>query len=230
MNSFKDTALEVIQMIVPITVIVIILQMTLIKLPLETFSQFFAGVIMVGVGLFLFLIGVDVGLTPVGEDMGSTLTKKGRLWVLLFFGFIIGFASTVAEPHVQVLDKQVNLVSDGAVPKLLLIVSIGIAVGFFVIIGLLRILFNIDIIKIFIIGVTIVFILTIFTPANFVPIAFDSGGVITGPLIVPFIMALGLGMTRVLGGKSNMENSFGLIGLTTIGPILALLILGVIFG
>ena len=216
MNSLKETALEVIQMIVPISIIVIILQLTMIKLPLETFSNFFAGAIMVGFGLFLFLIGVDVGLTPV--------------WLILFFGFILGFASTVAEPHVQVLDKQVNLISGGSVPKSVLIMTIGILVGIYTIFGLLRILFNIDIIKIFIIRLIVIFLLTVITPANFIPISFDAGGVITGPLIVPFIMALGLGITRVLGGKSNSENGFGLVGLLTLGPILALLILGVIYG
>ncbi len=228
MNNLKDTALEVVQMIVPISIIVIILQFTWIKLPLETFSHFFAGVVMVGIGLFLFLIGTDVALTPVGEMMGSSLSKTGKLSMLILFGFIIGFASTVAEPHVQVLDTQVNLVSNGSVSKTFLVLSLGIVVGIYVVLGLLRIIFNIDIIKIFIVSLCIIFIFTVFTSPDFVPIAFDAGGIITGPLIVPFIMALGLGVTRVLGGKSNAENGFGLIGLTTLAPILAMIIIGVI--
>ena len=101
MNNIKETALEVIQMILPISIIVIILQFAYIRLPIEDFSHFFAGAFMVGIGLFLFLIGVDVGLTPIGEMMGSSLSKSGKLWLMLFFGFVVGFASAEAEPHVK---------------------------------------------------------------------------------------------------------------------------------
>ncbi|PAV31567.1 hypothetical protein CIL05_02610 [Virgibacillus profundi] len=230
MDNIKETVLEVIYSILPITIVITVLQFTIIGLPIETFIQFLIGVLMVGVGLILFLLGVNVGLLPVGEMIGSALSKTNKLWLIIFFGFLLGIVVTVAEPDVRVLSTQVDQVSGGAIPKSILILAVALGVGTFVALAMIRIIFNFSIVYILAIGYGIIFLLAAFTPASYVPISFDSGGVTTGPLTVPFILALGLGVATVLRGKSASSDSFGLVALASIGPILSVLILGVIYG
>lgn len=230
MNSIKDTVLEVIYSVLPITLVITALQFTLVWLPMETFLQFLIGAVMVGVGLIFFLLGVNVGLQPVGEMIGSALSKTKKVWLIIFFGFILGVVVTVAEPDVRVLSTQVDQVSGGAIPKSILILAVALGVGIFVALAMLRIIFNFSIIYLLAIGYGIIFLLAAFTPPTFVPISFDSGGVTTGPLTVPFIMALGVGVATVLRGKSATSDGFGLVALASIGPILSVMILGAIYG
>jgi hypothetical protein len=230
MQNIKDTIKEVVYAVIPITLVVIILQFTIIWLPLEMFLQFLIGVAMVSVGLVLFLLGVHIGLLPVGEMIGSALPKTNKLWMILFFGFLLGFVVTVAEPDVRVLANQIDLVSNGEISSNILIYSVALGVGIFVTFALLRIIFNIKITHLLIGGYGLAFLLAAFTPANFIPISFDAGGVTTGPMTVPFILALGVGVASVLKGKATASDSFGLVALASIGPILAVLILGVIYG
>lgn len=230
MQDFKETIKEVIYAVLPITLVVIILQFTIIWLPFEMFLQFLVGVVFVTVGLILFLLGVHIGLLPVGEMIGSALPKTKKLWMILFFGFFLGFVVTVAEPDVRVLANQIDLVSNGEISSNILIYSVALGVGIFVALALLRIIFNIKITHILIGGYGLAFTIAAFTPANFIPISFDAGGVTTGPMTVPFILALGVGVASVLKGKATSSDSFGLVALASIGPILAVLILGVIYG
>lgn len=185
---------------------------------------------MVGVGLILFLLGVNIGLLPVGEMIGSALSKTKKLSLIVGFGVVLGIVVTVAEPDVRVLSTQVDQVSGGAIPKSILILAVALGVGIFVGLAMLRIVFNFSIIYLLVIGYGLIFILAAFTPPIFVPISFDSGGVTTGPLTVPFIMALGVGVATVLRGKSASSDGFGLVALASIGPILSVLVLGVIYG
>lgn len=230
MDNIKETVREVIFSILPITLVITILQFTLTWLPMETFLQFLVGVLMVGIGLILFLLGVNVGLVPVGEMIGSTLSKTKKLTVIVLFGFLLGFVVTIAEPDVRVLSLQVDKVSSGQIPKSILILAVALGVGIFVALAMIRIIFAINIIYLLAIGYGIIFLLASFTPSSFMPISFDSGGVTTGPLTVPFILALGVGVASVLRGKSTSGDSFGLVALASVGPILAVLILGVVYG
>ncbi|ADU30511.1 DUF1538 domain-containing protein [Evansella cellulosilytica] len=230
MQDLKDTIKEVIYAVLPLTIVVIILQFTIIWLPLEAFLQFLIGVVLVSVGLVLFLLGVHVGLLPVGEMIGSTLPKTKKLSIILFFGFLLGFVVTVAEPDVRVLALQVDQVSGGEISRNILVYSVALGVGIFVMLAMLRIVFNISITYLLVAGYGIVFLLAAFTPASFIPISFDAGGVTTGPMTVPFILALGVGVASVIRGKTSSSDSFGLVALASIGPIIAVLILGVIYG
>lgn len=230
MDNIKETVLEVIYSIIPITLVVTALQFTIIWLPMETFLQFLIGVLFVGVGLILFLLGVNVGLLPVGEMIGSALTKTKKVWMIVFFGFLLGAVVTIAEPDVQVLASQVDQVSNGAIPKSILILAVALGVGIFVGLAMLRVIFNISITYLLVSGYGLIFAIAAFTPAHYVPISFDSGGVTTGPLTVPFILALGVGVASVIRGKSASSDGFGLVALASIGPILSVLILGVIYG
>jgi len=230
MQNIKDISLEILYAVLPITVVVIILQFTLIWLPTEVFLQFLIGVVMVSSGLILFLIGVHVGLLPIGEMIGSALPKTGKISLVVLFAFLMGFVVTVAEPDVRVLATQVDIVSQGEISKNLLIIVVALGVAIFVGLAMLRIILSIPITYILVVGYGLIFLLAAFTPPNFVPISFDAGGVTTGPMAVPFILALGVGVARVLGGKTASADGFGLVALASIGPVLAVLLLGVIFG
>lgn len=230
MHNIKGTVLEVVYAVIPISIFVIILQFTVIFMPVEIFLQFIIGVIMVGLGLIFFLLGVHMGLLPLGEMIGSALPRTKKMWMVVFFGFLLGFVITIAEPDVRVLATQVDFVSDGLISKNILIYTVSIGVAFFVALAMLRIILNFSIIYILVIGYALVFVLAAFTPSSFVPVAFDAGGVTTGPMTVPFILALGMGVASVLRGKSASSDGFGLVALASIGPILAVLVLGVIYG
>lgn len=229
LSRLKKLSQEIVITIGPIILIVSILQFTMIKMPWAVFFKFLIGSAMVIFGLTLLLQGLKIGLLPVGEMIGSALSKKGSVTLLLFLGFLLGFAITIAEPDVLVLSAHVNMVSNGEINKNILIAMIGIGVGLFILISFLRIILKIPIIYILLGGYLTILVLSFFSNKNFIPVGFDAGGVTTGPITVPFILALGLGFTYVLGSKSNTSDSFGLIGLASIGPIITVLILGVIY-
>lgn len=163
---------------------------------MEVFFQFLAGVVFVGIGLILFLLGVQIGLLPVGEWIGSALSKTKKVGVIVGFGFILGLVVTVAEPDVRVLATQVDQVSGGDIPRNILIVAVALGVALFVGLSMLRIIFHVPITYLLAPGYGLVFLLALFTPPSFIPISFDSGGVTTGPLTVPFILSLGVGLLR----------------------------------
>ena len=226
-KEIREILWEIVQAILPITVVITLLQLFLIRMPAPVFGQFLIGAVMVTVGLFLFLLGVKVGLLPVGERIGAALASRGSVIILVAASFILGFAITVAEPDVRVLAYQVDLVSGGQIGAGILIVAVSLGVAFFVAVAMLRIILGVPIAYLLAAGYGIVLILSFFTPADFVAISFDAGGVTTGPMAVPFIMALGLGTTAVLGGKSTLADGFGLVGLASIGPVIGVMLLGV---
>ncbi len=230
MKEIKEILREVLQAIIPIVVVITLIQFFVIHTPIDLFWQFIAGAVMVTAGLFLFLVGVRVSLLPIGEMIGSEMTSRGSLLFLLVAAFIFGFVITVAEPDVRVLAHQVDIASRGAIESNILIVAVALGVGFFVSLAILRILLGIPIFYFLSAGYILIVVLSFFTPPAFVAISFDAGGVTTGPMAVPFILALGVGATAVLGGKSTVSDTFGLIGLASIGPVLGVMILGVIFG
>lgn len=230
MQTIKRTILEVISAVLPITLVVIILQITLMKVPLTTLLQFLVGVLLVSAGLILFLLGVQLGFLPMGEHLGEALAKTGKLWLVLFFGLLLGFVAAMAEPNVRILAAQFDFVSEGTIPKNLLIYSVALGMGVSVSLALLRTILHIPISRLLFIGYFLIFILALAAPPQYFPISFDAGGMSTGPLIIPFILSLGVGVTSVLNSNEPSSESFGMVGLAYIGPVLAVLLLGVIFG
>ncbi len=226
----KSFFLDVIKLIGPILVFVLILNFTFVKMPNEVLTKFFFGAILVIIGLKFFLKGIKLSLIPIGEQVGAEIPKKKSTILLLITGFILGFAVTIAEPDVRVLADQIDFVSNGNINKNLLIIAIGLGIGLFLLFSFIRILKNIPIIYVFIFGYLIILILAFFTPKNYIPISFDAGGVTTGPITVPVIMSLGFGLISVLGGKNKLSEAFGLIGIASIGPVITVMILGIIFG
>ncbi|GEL08530.1 DUF1538 domain-containing protein [Salisediminibacterium halotolerans] len=230
MKQIYDQFQEVVMAILPLAAVIIILQFTVIGMPPDVFFRFIAGVVMVGLGLFLFLVGVHIGLLPIGEMIGSTLPKTKKPVLIIGTGFVLGVVVTIAEPDVRVLASQVDQVSGGEISNMVLVYSVAIGVGFFVAMAMVRTLFNIPLKYILIVSYGLVFFMLTFVPDMFVPISFDAGGVTTGPMTVPFILALGVGVASVLRGKSSTSDGFGLVALASIGPIFAVMILGVIYG
>jgi len=225
-NEIKKELFEVIRSVGPISVVVFLFLFYISKVDI---TSFLVGLIMVILGITLFLLGINLGFLPFGEAIGSELPMRGSLSFLLIFSFIIGFITTIAEPDVRVLSTQVDYVSNGAIPQLLLVLSIGFGIGIFVSLAMLRIVYGIGYPYLFIPGYIIIIILSLFTPQSFVAIAFDAGGVTTGPVTVPIILSLGIGISSVLGGKSALSDGFGLIGLASMGPVISVMLLGVLY-
>jgi hypothetical protein len=227
-NHITAKALEVITAVLPLVLAVIILQFAIINMPLQLFLQFIIGAVMVIAGMILFLLGVEIGILPMGKALGGELPRRQSLFLVMGIAFLISFAATVAEPDVIVLTREVDEVSQGAVAQNVLIYAIAIGVGFFVAVAMLRILLGFPIAYLLTAGYVTVIILAFFTPADFVPVAFDAGGVTTGPMAVPIILSLGLGFSSVLAGRSPLSDGFGLIGLASIGPIIGVMVMGMV--
>ena len=191
---------------------------------------FTVGAVMLIVGIGLFNMGADLAMTPMGSHVGAGLSKQRKLGLLLGVSFIMGLLITVAEPDLQVLADQLKTVMNGTT----LIFTVGFGVGAFLLVAILRIVFRKQLSALLMLFYMLLFALALMLCVqeknDLLPAAFDSGGVTTGPITVPFIMALGVGISSVLGDRHNQENSFGLVALCSIGPILAVLVLGVASG
>ena len=210
--------------VLPITLIVFLLSITLAPLSLSTFVMFLVGAIMLIFGMGLFTLGVDMSMIPMGEGIGVQMSKSKKILLSLTACLVLGVIITVAEPDLQVLAEQVP-----SIPNLVLILTVAAGVGFFLLIAQLRMLLKIPLSYTLVFFYIIVFILAWFAPDDFVPVSFDSGGVTTGPITVPFIMALGIGMAAIRSDKNSSSDSFGLIALCSIGPILSVLLLGIFY-
>ena len=185
---------------------------------------FLTGAVLLIVGMLFFNVGVDLSMTPMGERVGTIMTRSKNLIVMIAISFIMGFVITVSEPDLQVLAQQVP-----SIPNMALILAVAAGVGVFLVIAILRMLFAIPLPKLLVVFYLIIFALTPLVPSDFLAIAFDSGGVTTGPMTVPFIMAFGIGISAIRNDKHAADDSFGLVSLCSIGPIMAVLLLGMIY-
>lgn len=222
-NNLKQTAKETTLAILPICVIITIISL-LFKIDSETITSFITSSILLIIGISLFTFGADISMMIIGEKIGNRLIKNKNLIMILLVTFIIGILITVAEPDLRVLATQIT-----SIPTNLLIVAVGVGVGIFLMIAALKILFKISLRTILLISYSLVFLLLFFVSSGFIPIAFDSSGVTTGPISVPFILALGLGFAASRTDNEAQSDTFGLIGLCAIGPKVTVLILGMIF-
>ena len=228
MKELRSKIWEALISALPITAIVYILALTpwfdLNQTELITFS---IGAVLLVLGIGLFNLGADLAMTPMGTHVGAGLSRQRKLGLLLAVCFVLGMLITIAEPDLQVLATQVSAVMNGTV----LIYAVGAGVGAFLLVAILRIVFRKQLSVILMLFYMLLFALALMLAVNdnlnLLPMAFDSGGVTTGPITVPFIMALGVGISSVLGDKRSQENSFGLVALCSVGPILAVLVLGI---
>ncbi len=228
MNELWEKIKEALLSALPVTAIVYILALTpLFDLSTTELITFTVGAVMLILGIGLFSLGADMAMTPMGTHVGSGLSKQKKLGLLLSVCFVLGMLITIAEPDLQVLANQVSAVMNGTV----LIYAVGIGVGSFLVIAILKIVFQKSLSHILMLFYMLLFAMALMLVVNgneaLLPMAFDSGGVTTGPITVPFIMALGVGISNVLGDRRSKENSFGLVSLCSVGPILAVMILGI---
>ena len=229
MNLFQKLK-ETLVSVLPIMGIVLVLGLSVAPLGSVVIVRFLVGGVLLILGLTIFTWGVDIGILPFGEKCGAALTSKKNLFILLAAAFAIGFMVTIAEPDVQVLANQIQNVSQ-SVNKWILVIMIAIGVGLFVMLGLLRTVLNWKLRWVLILCYAALFILAFISPADFQGVSFDAGGATTGPMTVPFIMALGMGVSAVRSGKksgADSDSSFGLTGIASIGPIAAVCIYGLI--
>ena len=228
MKELWEKIKEALVSTLPVTAIVYVLALT----PLFDLSQtelitFTIGAVMLVLGIGLFSLGADLAMTPMGTHVGSGLSKQKKLGLLLSVCFVLGMLITIAEPDLQVLANQVSAVMNGTV----LVYCVGFGVGIFLVIAILKIVFRRSLSQILMLFYMLLFamalMLVVSGNESLLPMGFDSGGVTTGPITVPFIMALGVGISNVLGDRRSKENSFGLVSLCSVGPILAVLVLGI---
>jgi len=224
MFQMREKLNESLSSVVPITAIVLILSITIAPVETGVLVLFLFGALMLIFGMSLFTLGAGLSMQPMGEGIGVQLSKSRRIPISMMICFILGVLITVAEPDLQVLAEQIP-----SVPNLVLILTVGLGVGVFLVIALLRIVFGIPLARLLLVFYVLIFALAIFVPEDFLPAAYDSGGVTTGPITVPFIMALGVGMAAIRSDKRSAEDSFGLVALCSIGPILAVMVLSLFF-
>lgn len=212
----REAALSVL----PIVVIVLLLCLTIAPVPTGLMFSFIIGAVLIIAGMGLFTLGTETSMTPIGSRLGASLTKSRRLVLILVVSFILGFAVTIAEPDLQVLADRVPHINN-----LTLIITVGIGVGFFLAVCMLRIVTGLRLRWLLIGFYVAVFVLAAFADKDMLSIAFDSGGVTTGPMTVPFILAFGVGVANIRSDRKAEADSFGLVALCSIGPILAVLAL-----
>ncbi len=222
--KLREKLLEALQAVLPIAAIVLVLCFTIAPVSPSILLCFLLGAAMIVVGIMFFTLGAEMSMTPMGERVGAVITKSRRLPVVLGIGFLLGFLITISEPDLQVLANQVP-----SIPNRTLILSVAAGVGLFLVFAFLRMLLGIALPKLLVLFYGIIFVLAAFVPKEFLAVAFDSGGVTTGPMTVPFIMALGVGVSAIRGDRHAADDSFGLVAMCSVGPILAVLLLGIVF-
>lgn len=220
---------EVLYAVLPITVMVLILNFTLAPLDYLLIIRFIIGAIFIIIGLSIFLFGVDIGITPIGQSMGATIAKSNKIWIVATAGLCLGFFISIAEPDLHILAGQVDLVTSGLISKVSIVVVVSIGIGLLISTGLIRIVFNYPLYKLLTILYLIIFVLAIFTSPEFLAISFDASGATTGTLTVPFILALALGISTLKkDSKASEKDSFGLVAIASTGAIITVMIMNII--
>ena len=223
-EKLKEKTREALTSVLPITGIVLLLSVTLVPMEIGTLALFLTGAVLLIIGMGFFRLGAEMAMTPLGQGVGKRLMKKKNLLIIVAVCFLMGAIITISEPDLQVLADQV-----ASIPNQVLIYTVAVGVGIFTAIAALRILFRISLSKLLICLYVLLFILSAFTPSDFIAVAFDSGGVTTGPMTVPFIMALGVGLSAARSDKDGTSDSFGLVALCSVGPIMMVMLLGIFY-
>ena len=223
-EKLKEKIRESLSSVLPITVIVLLLSVTMVPMEIGTLSLFLTGAVLLIVGMGFFQLGAEMAMTPLGQGVGGRLVKSNRMLLIMLISFLMGTIITISEPDLQVLANQV-----ASIPNQVLILTVAVGVGIFLAIAVLRILFHVALSKMLVVFYVLLFLLSFFSPREFTAVAFDAGGVTTGPMTVPFIMALGVGLSAARSDKDGANDSFGLVALCSIGPIMMVLLLGIFY-
>lgn len=223
-EKLKEKIKESLSSVLPITIIVLLLSVTLVPMEIGTLALFLTGAVLLIVGMGFFQLGAEMAMTPLGQGVGSRLMKGKRMVLIVLVSLFMGIIITIAEPDLQVLANQV-----ASIPNQVLIWTVALGVGIFLVAAVLRVLFHVSLSKLLLAFYILLFGLSFFSPDSFTAVAFDSGGVTTGPMTVPFIMALGVGLSASRSDRDGASDSFGLVALCSIGPIMMVLLLGIFY-
>jgi len=222
--KLQEKLKEAMVAVLPIVGIVLLLSFTIAPLSPSILLSFLLGALLVIVGMMFFTLGAELSMTPMGEKVGARMTQSKKLGLIIFLAFVLGVIITISEPDLQVLATQVP-----SIPNATLILAVAVGVGLFLVVAILRMLLSVALPPLLTVCYIIAFLLMFLVPADFRAVAFDSGGVTTGPMTVPFIMALGVGISAIRNDRHAADDSFGLVALCSIGPILAVLLLGLVY-
>lgn len=228
-DGIDHVIIEVIQALTPLVIFFLIFQVLSLKLPREYIINLMKGLIITLIGMVLFFQGVKLAFLPVGQQIGEFFGSFEHVWLLIPFGFLLGFLATYAEPAVRVLCYQIEKSSNGYIRGSLILYALSFGVAASVSVGMARIIYGIPFLPLIIGGYILAIVLMWFTDPDFIAIAFDSGGVATGPMAVTFLMALAVGVAESLGGRDPIVEGFGLIAFIALTPILTVMILGIVF-
>jgi len=229
-EGFGHVLYEVALALLPIIIFFLFFQFFVLKLPFSKLKDILIGMFLTFWGLAFFLQGVHVGFLPIGTAMGEALGQIPYKWVLIPIGFVLGFVAVFAEPAVSVLIQQVEKASGGYIPQKVLLYTLSIGVAVSVSLAMVRLVLGIPIWYFIIPGYIIALSLTFFSSKSFTAIAFDSGGVATGPMTATFIVALFIGMASVLEGRDPLLDGFGMVAMVALAPIISVLTLGLVYG
>ena len=226
MKVLIDKIKEVLSAVLPVVIIVIILNFTLVDIPNVLLFQFILGALAIVLGLSILLFGIEIGVLPFGNHMGSSFLKSNKMWYVIIIGFLLGFFINIAEPDLQVLANQVSSVMGGYIPMFVILVAVSIGTGVMLSIGIIRIVKNIPLRIVFLVTYGVIFLLAIFSSSDMLAIGFDASGATTGALTVPLVLALSVGVASMKKNSTVSEaDSFGLVGIMSTGAILGVLIL-----
>ena len=221
---FKEKIIESTKSVLPVFIIVILLCF-ITGMKMSVLTAFMFGALLVVIGTGIFNVGAEMSMTQMGEYVGAQMTKSKKIWLIIILSFLVGVMVTMSEPDLKILSTNASID-----PEWLLTISVSCGVGAFLVVAMLRIIFGIKLRYLLLVFYIATFILAIFVPADFWAIAFDSGGVTTGPMTVPFILALGVGVSSIRSDSQENNDSFGLVALCSVGPIVAVLVLGIVLG
>lgn len=228
LNGFQDTIWSVATAVVPLMVLFMVFQLLMLKLPRAYVLNILKGALLASIGLLLFLQGVHIGFLPYGRAIGETLGALPYKWLLVPFGFILGFLTTWGEPSVRILADQVEEASSGSIRSSTVLYAICTGVAIFVGLGMLRIGYNVPLLHILLPGYMLVLAIIWFSDREFLAIAVDAGGVATGPLANTFLLALSLGISSAMGDRDPIVHGLGLVSLIALAPIISVMVLGFI--
>lgn len=228
-TGIEHVVFEVSMALVPLILFFLFFQIFYLKLPRKKVIDIVKGVVLTFLGLTLFLQGVHVGFLPVGKEIGIIMADLPYRWVIIPIGFILGAVATFAEPAVRILNHEVDKVTSGYIPQRLMLITLSLGVGISIALSMTRIILGIPLMYFIIPGYLLVLILAWFSSETFTSIAFDSGGVSTGPMTVTFISAISIGIATGTEGSNPILDGFGMIALVALAPILCVLILGTLY-
>ncbi|HEY9212832.1 MAG TPA: DUF1538 domain-containing protein [Ancylobacter sp.] len=223
----RDKLIDALKAVAPLIGLVCVLQVAVVQAPVELFLQFLAGSVLTVFGMLLLFVGIDLGILPMGRFIGAELPKKGSITLIVAITFALGFATTVAEPDVLILAGQVDAVSGETISGPVIIYVIAFGVAGFAAMAMGRIIFGWSLRLMLTIAYGFVIVLSLAAPGEIAPLAFDAGSVTTGVLSAPVVIALAIGLSSVLVGRSAVSDGFGLLGFASIGPTLAVLLIGI---